>query len=110
MKLITTLAISLTASFFCTSAIAADLYNFTKSEYFSDERVTVKTTQRIHNKSNIWYLKTTTKHIDHNGRKSRTKVYYSCWNGNGTPYTNLSQSWVTTNKDLVGCPNNLPSK
>lgn len=108
-KFKTVLAVGIASIMYCSTAFA-DMYNFSKSEYHAKERVTIQTTQKIYHKNNIWYLHIKTKHIDHNGRKSRTNSYYSCWNGNGTPYTNLSQSWMTTDKDLTGCPNDLPSK
>ncbi|QOD51724.1 hypothetical protein IC627_09505 [Photobacterium damselae subsp. piscicida] len=92
------------------NAYAKDIYNVSESVYIAKEHVTIKRDRTIHKTANVYWLKTKVKTIEHRKRKTNTKYYYQCWNGNGTPYDNLSQSWITTDKNLTGCPTELPAK
>lgn len=93
---------------FSLNVYAKDMYNFTESVYIAKEHVTLKREQTIHKTGKVFWLKLKVKTIEHRTKKSSTKYFYKCWTGNKTPYENLSQSWMTTNQKLDGCPTNLP--
>lgn len=104
MNLKTILTTSIITLLFSANSFADDMYNFSESIYHKSEGITIKRTQSIHKTGNIYWLKIYVKTIDHSGRKPRAKYFYKCFVGNGTPYTNLTQSWKNTDKDLSGCP------
>ncbi|KXZ35106.1 hypothetical protein A0H77_19610 [Vibrio alginolyticus] len=95
----------------CNTALAKDMYEFSKSTYHSKEKVVIEEKQTIHKYKNIWYLKKIVRTVDKSGRKPYTKTFYQCFNGTpNDPYKNLSQSWQTTDSKLSGCPTNLSDK
>ncbi|WP_261904596.1 hypothetical protein [Vibrio fortis] len=110
MKLKNTIILSAVSLLFSSNLFASDMYNTSDSTYMLKENVTIKRIQTIHKTGKVYWLKINTKIVDHSGRKTTSKYYYKCWNGNGTPYNNLTQSWITTDKDLNGCPTQLPVK
>ncbi|WP_343289643.1 hypothetical protein AAIA71_11570 [Vibrio harveyi] len=96
----------LITSLLISSNAFADKYNFTTSDYFSAEKITITTTQKLLQKRGIWYLEQKVKTKDHSGRKSRTKTFYQCLNG--FPYDPYKvNSWQTTDKNLSGCPDKI---
>ncbi|EOV0920127.1 hypothetical protein ACOLNO_002937 [Vibrio parahaemolyticus] len=93
------------------TALAKDMYEFSKSTYHPNEKVVIEENQTIHKYKNIWYLKKVFKTVDKSGRKPYTKTFYQCFNGiPNDPYKNLTQSWITTDSKLSGCPTNLSDK
>ncbi|MDD9157436.1 hypothetical protein PVK64_14780 [Aliivibrio sp. S4TY2] len=84
----------------------ADKYNFTISEYFSADKTTLTTTQKLMKKRGIWYLERKVYSKDRRGRKSPTKIFYECLNG--FPYDPYKvNSWQHTDKNLSGCPDKI---